>query len=186
VKVGLAEVELASGRPEAALSLLEEAREEAPDNSRALVLLGPLYAERGRLEEARSVLERAQALGERGPVVRRNLALVYMQSGKLPAALHELESASRDAPDDASIWFSLGNAHLRARNPGEAAAALEKSLELDPDREEALFNLALAYEQRGERRLAAETYRRYLSTGAQDERRRKEAERRIERLEGRS
>jgi arylsulfatase A-like enzyme/Flp pilus assembly protein TadD len=184
VQVGLAEAELASGRPEVALSLLEEAREEAPDDSRALVLLGPLYAERGRLEEARTVLERAQALGEKGPEVRRNLALVYMQSGNLPAALRELETASRDAPDDASVWFSLGNAHLRARNPGEAAAALEKSLELDPDREEAIFNLALAYEQRGERRLAAETYRRYLSTGVRDERRRREAERRIERLTG--
>ncbi len=186
VKVGLAEVELASGRPEEALSLLEEAREDDPDNSRTLLLLGPLYAGRGRLEEARTVLERAVALGEKGPEVRRNLALVYMQSGKLPAALRELESASRDAPDDASIWFSLGNAHLRARNPGEAAAALERSLELDPNREEALFNLALAYEQRGERGLAAETYRRYLSTGVQDERRRQEAERRIERLAGRS
>jgi Flp pilus assembly protein TadD len=184
VKVGLAEVELASGRPGQALSLLEEARAEAPDNSRALVLLGPLYAQSGRLDEARGVLERAVALGEKSPEVRRNLALVYLQTGKLPAAIRELENAGRDAPGDASVWFSLGNAYLRSENFGKASAALEKCLELDPSREEALFNLALAYERVGKGRLAADTYRRYLSTGVKDERRRQEAARRIERLGG--
>jgi Flp pilus assembly protein TadD len=145
-----------------------------------------LYAQEGKLDEARELLERAIGKGERSPEVRRNLALVYMQSGLLPAAIRELREASRSAPGDASVWFSLGNAYLRARQFGEAASALEKSLELSPEREEALFNLALAYEQGGKNRLAAETYRRYLSTGVKDERRRQEAERRMARLTGAS
>jgi arylsulfatase A-like enzyme/Flp pilus assembly protein TadD len=186
VKAGLAEVELASGKTEEALRLLEEAVAEEPDNTRVLALLGPLYAQEGKLDEARELLERAIGKGERSPEVRRNLALVYMQSGLLPAAIRELREASRSAPGDASVWFSLGNAYLRARQFGEAASALEKSLELSPEREEALFNLALAYEQGGKNRLAAETYRRYLSTGVKDERRRQEAERRMARLTGAS
>jgi arylsulfatase A-like enzyme/Flp pilus assembly protein TadD len=184
VKAGLAEIEIASGRPEEALRLLEEAISEDPENTRVLALLGPMYAQRGKLDEARVLLEKALAVGEKSPEVRRNLALVYLQTGNLPAALRELQTASRAAPDDAAVWFSLGNAYLRARQFREAASALEKCLELDSSREEALFNLALAHEQVGNRRLAAETYRRYLSTGARDERRRQEAERRIERLGG--
>jgi arylsulfatase A-like enzyme/Flp pilus assembly protein TadD len=183
VKVGLAEIELASGRPDAALALLEEARAAEPENGRALVLLGPMYAQRGNLTEARQVLERALALGEKTPEVRRNLALVYQQSGNLPGAIRELREASVSAPRDASVWFSLGNAYLRSGRFGDAASALETCLELDASREEALFNLALAYEQGGQRRLAADAYRRYLSTNVQDERRRMEAEKRIRRLD---
>ena len=81
------------------------------------------------------------------------------------------------------MWFSLGNAYLRSGRFGDAASALERCLELDASREEALFNLALAYEQGGQRRNAVDAYRRYLSTNIQDERRRMEAEKRIRSLD---
>jgi arylsulfatase A-like enzyme/Flp pilus assembly protein TadD len=184
VKAGLAEVELASNNFAGALRLLEEARAEAPENTRVLGLLGLIYAQKGELAKATATLEKALSLGEKDPEVRRNLALTYLQGGKTSSAIRELEIASRDAPYDPSIWFSLGNAYLRAGNFNGAAVSLEKCVELDPSREGALFNLALAYEHGGKRQRAAETYRRFLASGAKDEGRRAEAERRVARLGG--
>jgi arylsulfatase A-like enzyme/Flp pilus assembly protein TadD len=184
VKTGLAEVELAAGRFEEALRLLDEARAEAPENTRVLGLLGLIYAQKGELEKATATLEKALSLGEKDPEVRRNLALAYLQGGKTASAIRELQIASRDAPFDPSIWFSLGNAYLRSSNFSGAAVALEKCVELDPTRDGALFNLALAYEHGGKRQRAAETYRRFLAYGPKDDARRAEAERRVARLGG--
>lgn len=181
-KAGIAEVELAEGREDEALRLLEEARNEAPDDTRVLALLGPIYARRGELAKATATLEHARALGETSPDVRRNLALMYQQTGKLPAAIEELRAASRDAPDDASIWFSLGNAYLKSGRFRDAELALEKCVSLEPTREQALFNLAVLYEKRGERAKAVASFRKFLETGVPDERRRSLAEKRIAEL----
>ena len=185
-KAALAEVFLATQRYDEARSLLEEARAQAPENTRVLALLGPVYGRAGELGKAAETLREAIALGEKAPEVRRNLALVYLQQGKLEAAVSELRTASQDAPGDASIWFSLGNVYLRAKESRRAATALEKALELRPLWPEATFNLALAYERAGMAEKAAEAYRSFLSSGgAADAGKRNEAERSLAVLEGR-
>jgi arylsulfatase A-like enzyme/Tfp pilus assembly protein PilF len=182
-KAGLAEVELARGDVAKARALLGEARADEPENTRVLSLLGPLYGREGDLAKAAAVLEQAVSLGETGADVRRNLGLVYMGQGKLDLAIRELRLASEAAPRNAAIWFSLGNAYVRAGRPRDAVGALETSVALEP-REDAIFNLAVAYRQSGMKRESAEAYRRFLATGVVDEARRKEAERRIAELEG--
>jgi Tfp pilus assembly protein PilF len=108
---------------------------------------------------------------------------VYLQQGKLKRAVAELQKASEDAPSDASIWFSLGNAYLRGKNGGRAAQAFERALELRPDWPEATFNLALAYQSGGQRKKAADAYRRFLmSAGSADPEKRAEAEKRLDTL----
>ena len=180
MKAGLAEALLASDRYDEARALLEEALRLEPDNTRALALLGPVYGRAGELSLAAKTLERALALGETSPEIRRNLALVYLKQGKPERAVAELQKASEDAPTDASIWFSLGNAFLRAKNGNRAAQAFEKALELRPDWPEATFNLALAYQIGGQRKKAADTYRRFLSSaGSADPAKRAEAEKRL-------
>ncbi|MGH9391989.1 MAG: tetratricopeptide repeat protein, partial [Vicinamibacteria bacterium] len=132
MKAALAEALLASDRYDEARALLEEALKLEPENTRAMALLGPVYGRAGELPMAAKTLERAVALGETSPEIRRNLALVYQQQGKLQRAVAELQKASEDAPSDASIWFSLGNAYLRSKNGGRAAQAFERALALRP------------------------------------------------------
>ena len=135
------------------------------------------------LEAAAKTLEKAVALGETSAEIRRNLALVYTQQGRLPKAISELKTASEEAPSDASIWFALGNAYLRSGNGRRAAPAFEKALELKADWPEATFNLALAYQASGQPKKAADLYRRFLAT-SRDPERRAEAEKRLAALEG--
>ncbi len=115
-KAALAAAYLADERYDEARALLEEAVRLEPENTRALALLGPIYGRAGDFAMAARTLEKAVALGETSPEIRKNLALVYVQQGKLPRALAELQKASEDAPSDASIWFALGNAYLRGKN----------------------------------------------------------------------
>jgi choline-sulfatase len=182
-KAGLAEAELAEGNPAGALALLEEARAEAPENTRVLALLGPIYGEKGDFAKAAATLEKAISLGEKGPEVRRNLGLAYLRQGKVSNAIDALRAATEEAPRDAALWFGLGNAYLRAGRSREAVDALKRSVELDPTRDEALFNLGLAYDQAGDKASSAATYRRFLASGASDPARRAAAESRIRTLE---
>ena len=184
-KAALAEAYLASGRYDDARALLEQAREEDPENARVLALLGPVYGRAGELDRAAEALEKARALGETDPEMRRNLALVYLRRGKIGAAVTELRRLSEEVPEDPSVWFSLGNALLRTRDGKGAAASFERALALRPDWPEATFNLALAYERLGDREKARDAYRSYLAGpgGASDSKRRAEAERKLALLE---
>jgi len=184
MKAAVAEALLASDRYDEARALLEEALRLEPENTRAMALLGPVYGRAGELPLAAKTLEKAVALGETSPEIRRNLALVYIQQGKPQRAVAELQKASEDAPSDASIWFSLGNAYLRGKNGGRAAEALERALALRPDWPEATFNLALAYQSGGQPKKAADAYRRFLSSvGSADPEKRAEAEKRLAALD---
>ena len=118
------------------------------------------------------------------PELRRNLALAYMRQGNLEAAIAELRTASRDAPEDTAIWYTLGNAYLQSRNWSRAVAAFETRLSLRSDWPEATFNLALASERSGDTEETVAAYRRFLAgAGANDPRRRAEAQRRVAELE---
>ena len=183
-RVALSEAYLASGRFDEARAILEEVTRTNPDNSQALALLGPVYGRSGELEKASSALERVMALGVGAPDVRRNLALVYTRQGKTHAAIAQLRAASVDAPENAAIWFALGNAYLSAKQGTASVEALEKALETRPGWPEAMFNLGLAYELTGARKKAAEAYRSFLSgAGARNAEKRAEAERRLTRLD---
>jgi len=160
-KAVLAEAYLASGQFDDARALLEDARAQDPENIRVLALLGPVYGRAGELDRAAEALETAFALGERGPELRRNLALVYLRQQKIEEAITELRLAAREASGNASIWFTLGNAYLQARDPSLAAEAFIRSLEIRPDWPEATFNLALALEESGAKADAAEALRRF-------------------------
>jgi Tfp pilus assembly protein PilF len=103
---------------------------------------------------------------------------VYLRQGKFEAAIAMLNRAIEDAPTDPSLWFSLGNASLRAQRSTRAAEAFERALALKPDWLEATFNLALAYERSGEKAKAVEAYRRFLAS-SDDEAKRAEAEKRL-------
>ena len=181
----LAEAHIASGRFNEARALLEQAQREAPENTRVLAILGPLYAREGNLTQATATLERARELGEAAPEVRRNLGLIYLQQGRTADAVAELEAACRDAPQEPNLWYSLGNAYARSQNLSRAVTAYERALELRSPWPEARFNLAIAAEGTGQRQKAADAYRAFLqSSDPSDTRRRSEAESRLRRLSG--
>ena len=126
-------------RAEQALSLAEGVPDVQIGAARAVV---DLVAGRGESAE-RIVRELAQsidvfqtetAVNETGYVLMRN------QQAELALQLFEINT--RVFPDASNTWDSLGEAHMTLGNENEAIRAYEKSLELDPDNENARTMIA--------------------------------------------
>lgn len=70
-------------------------------------------------------------------------AMIY--ADRVKQALPILEEAVKRAPEDAFFWASLGFAHFTATEYRQAAAAFEKSAELDPSLPANIFNAGYAH-----------------------------------------
>jgi tetratricopeptide (TPR) repeat protein len=79
-----------------------------------------------------------------------------------------LKEAGRIFPDDASIFFELGNFHEHQKEHREAVAAFERALEITPDKTTPFNNLANAYRNCGEYDKAIALAQRWLSMADDD------------------
>jgi hypothetical protein len=99
--------------------------------------------EAGRLDEAQATLESALAAMPPGAVILRELALVAMAKGDLPAAEGHARQAVQTDAGDAESWAVLGAVLDKAARSREASEAYDKAFGLDPrpvwqDRRDAL------------------------------------------------
>jgi tetratricopeptide (TPR) repeat protein len=77
------------------------------------------------------------------------LGRLAWEDGDAAGAVALLERAvAADAP--AAVWFNLGLARQDLRNPGAAADAYRKALEIKPDYAEAALNLGVALQEAGD------------------------------------
>ena len=93
--------ELARDRPLAAIELLEDAVELAPDDAEARMLLGVAYARTRRLEPALGQLERALLLAPDAFAPRCALGELYLRLGATAQAEEYLATALARATDAA-------------------------------------------------------------------------------------
>jgi len=93
----LATTQIARGRPETAILFLRRAVVLNPKNGNALLLLGRLRRERGQLELARDLLQRAAACPESSGDANRVLAIVC-RSLRLDSEAQEAEARAKASP----------------------------------------------------------------------------------------
>jgi tetratricopeptide (TPR) repeat protein len=89
----------ASGKPEEAISVYQQAVAAAPDLYQAQVALGNLYLQQGRLEDALPVFEAVAQLATDDYAVHQQLAIIYQQLGRYDEALAEAHQALNLAPE---------------------------------------------------------------------------------------
>ena len=132
--LALAEASLLSqtGEDAAAESVLQEARDSAPDDLRVLNQLAIVQAQQGKLDEARATLEDAP---ETNSTVQINLAQILLEAGQNAAALDLLETLLPQAPQDAELYSLYGVALGRAGRYDQALNALDEALRLEPELE---------------------------------------------------
>jgi Tfp pilus assembly protein PilF len=95
-----------------------------------------------------------------GTVVLVLLAFVTVRRGEVWSTDVALwEDAVRKAPGKGRAWFNLGGAYLDAQ-PEKARTALLRSLELEPNRVEAIYDLGLLEQRTGNYDKALAYYRR--------------------------
>ena len=112
-----------------------------PRNSAALNYLGYMFAEKGvHLQEAEELIEKALEIEPANGYYVDSLAWVHFKKGRLEEALKTLLNAivllEEQGVDDPVIREHLGDVYYRQGNLQEAQRQWQKSLSLDPEREE--------------------------------------------------
>jgi tetratricopeptide (TPR) repeat protein len=125
---------------EEAVASFQEALKLDPDLAEAHFRLGLGYQALGKREESESEYKKAVetyrkylADHEDDSEAHYDLGQTYAGLGQYSEAIREYRLATKLKDDDADIYYDLGMAHTKLAQYDAAAAAFEKSLEIDPE-----------------------------------------------------
>jgi tetratricopeptide (TPR) repeat protein len=117
---------------------LQHAARVAPGSFEAHHNLAEFYIHQGKLAAAIPHLEKAQAIDPSHYVNGYDLALAYLQTGRLPQAREQIRRLLQ-AKDNAELHNLLGELEEKAGNLVEAAEEYQRAAHMDPS-EEHLFD----------------------------------------------
>ncbi len=163
-----------TGRNDKAVELASAARLRQMDYDPELwTILGVAYQNTGDFETARLAFEKALRIDPRYPKAYHNLAFmqfVLAQKNKdvraFQASLEYYKKAIELDPEYAAAYSGLGDAYLQAGNLEGGIICLERSLELQPDQGPVLYNLGLAYFNKGDKIKALDFFNRFKKSFA--------------------
>jgi tetratricopeptide (TPR) repeat protein len=75
----------------------------------------------------------------------------FFQKQQFDSAAHYYEKIADQNPEEAIVYYNLGNAYYRLNKTGPAILNYERALHLDPDNKQAQDNLSLAQSRIGNR-----------------------------------
>jgi tetratricopeptide (TPR) repeat protein len=116
----------AEGQYDQAIEHVRIAVDKDPDNVQAKVFLGDLLMEKGDKAEAQKLLESIDLTKVEDPAPFINLVIGKINEQKADEALALLQKLMTRFPNDASLYYYRGRAHLAAKKLPEAKADLEK------------------------------------------------------------
>lgn len=138
----------------------DRARQLAPDRPAAHAALAMVWMQTGQTGRAVEAL-RTESRRRTDHIVPYTFAVALIRSGVDPAsseaveAVNALRQSIRANGDFAPAHSQLGRLLLKRGALDEAARELEKAIALDPGSTAALYNLAQAYNRRGDKARAA-------------------------------
>lgn len=173
--VGLAKVEAARGRPDAALALFRQALRASPSDARIHAEMGYRLYLANRIGEAVAALKRATELRPDSAEHWGLLGALLLTAGSNAAAMQALERAAAIEPD-AGVLSNLGTLKYQAGDYAGAAALYRRAARLSPGNHQLLGNLgdalladpATAAQARDAFREAAELAQRYVELKPED------------------
>lgn len=130
-------------------------------------LHGLLAERKGDLSTAALDYQKAVELDPDALEVYRDLAQLDLRTGHTEAALHAAQRVRDLAPAESSSFLFLGHVYVARGDLAMAAQEYEKALELDPQNEKALENLANYYSNINPKK-ALSYYKRYLEIEPDD------------------
>lgn len=129
------------------------AAERSKGSNLAMLAIGVLQLESGRVAEAAATFSRAVDGDPRDGNARYFLALALHRTGEeqnRAGATSSLSAAIEINPKDVKSRLLLGQIHLAAGRLAEAVADLKAALKLDPQNRGALYSLSLACRKEGQ------------------------------------
>lgn len=117
---------------------------EVPQGEVGLLLeSGYLYLEMQKYKEAEEIFTGVAALVPHSEVPLICLGNLHFSQGRFERALKFQRDALKRNPDSALAQAHMGEALLFMKKKGEAKAALEKAIEMEPDGDAAAFASSL-------------------------------------------
>ncbi len=129
-RVALGRLWSAAGQPERAITLAAEALKQSPKATAAIQLALELIP---RDPKAESLVQDYFKGSQADPTLRLTYGRALAQSQRHAEAIAQLEQVTRDRPDMASAWLTLGALNLDLRQAHPAEQALLRYLQLTPD-----------------------------------------------------
>ena len=139
----------------------------SPKNSDALHLLGVIYSQLKRHDEAIENLTAANAASPKNYIFMTNLGAAYAADGDFKKAADCFREAISYKPSVAESHYNLANALKDLNRPLEAINAYRKALQLKPNYPAAWNNLGAIYVQLGKLTDASSAIKRALSLNPQ-------------------
>ncbi|MBP7253197.1 MAG: tetratricopeptide repeat protein [Alphaproteobacteria bacterium] len=151
------------GEVSAAEALYQKVLRLVPQHFDALRLLGGLYLQQNRADDAIGCLQQALAITPNHPELLNNIGVAYCSQGRLQDALNHYEQAVRLAPDYGDAIDNIGNIYYNAGKLDDAISWLTRSLTLRTDNPRAHMFLGHAYRLQNRNAEAATHYRQALT-----------------------
>ena len=127
-----------------ALAELDRVASLTPKDPLVLMRLADQNALLGRPETAEKILKGLVEGTARNPVASAKLVEIFLRSGRLDAAVEQLELLRRETPSNPMPPYYLGAIALERKDYVRAAGWFEKSVLLDPTNESAQVDLVSA------------------------------------------
>jgi arylsulfatase A-like enzyme/Tfp pilus assembly protein PilF len=159
--VRLGHTYLVSGKPVEALEAMEKVLAFNPRSIDALTVAAGILDATGRKAEARILYERALAIEPESRHLRTSYAANLASAGAMKEAIVVYEQLIADFPEEQAFYQFAGIAHSFLGEYDRAIDLLRQALAIRPT-PVGFFNLAVAYEKRGDLKEAAEALRMYL------------------------
>jgi Tfp pilus assembly protein PilF len=136
---------------------LEEIVQLDPGNYQALYLLGRVYEEQDRWDEALALFEKAYSIEPTKGLARVGIGRYHVNQGDLKRAKEEFLAAAQD-PHCPDAHLDLTFVYLREGDMDSAIATLKNAVELFPYNEKVYNNLGLIYVKKSLPDLAREQF----------------------------
>lgn len=136
-------------------------------STKAPIAYGQTFLETDSLDKASIYFSKAKELDPKNVEVYIGLAEVYSRQNVIVLAVENLRTATQLKPTDPVLWYRLATTILKNRGLNSAQiqeiiAALQKSIELDPTNDKAIYDAAnTMYRTKAYWREAAEFFKKY-------------------------
>jgi arylsulfatase A-like enzyme/Flp pilus assembly protein TadD len=160
---------LAAGRYDEVIATIKRSKFQALETDPGIwINLGVAFSKKGDLDNARVAYEKALSLDDKSAMVYNNLATNYLQFCQkakdeilFDRCIEYFKKAIELDPSYASPYDGLGSAYRLANNLDGAIFCWEKALQLNPDSDQTLYSLGLAYYDKGGTTKALDYLSRY-------------------------
>jgi tetratricopeptide (TPR) repeat protein len=151
-----------TSRPGKAIAAYQRALRMVPQDQALMLNLGLVYVKQESYTDALPLFEKLVAANRSNLQARELLATCRLNTGRVAAAIQDLEALRHDDPNTAFVLYMVGVAYLKNQEPEKARAALNELVASSPPAQ-SNFMLGKVYYESARFEEAADCYRTVLA-----------------------